>query len=129
VQVRHFENHNQSQQYSKHNISVASTKILGMPAMGGRSISVLNAKKAKLTLQPSSIKEELPPELEKLVELPEEKGGSKAKKEDSAAPGSHEESAAPPVYHGFDPLTDSASPPLEVKPEKGHFLKQPKASQ
>jgi hypothetical protein len=67
--VRQFENLNHSQEYSKHNISVASTKMLGMPAMGGRSISVLNAKKAKP--QSSSIKEELPQELEKLVEIPE----------------------------------------------------------
>lgn len=63
--------------------------MLGMPAMGGRSISVLNAKKAKPTQQSSSIKEELPQELEKLVELPEEKVSSKQKKEDSAAPGAH----------------------------------------
>lgn len=63
--------------------------MLGMPAMGGRSISILNAKKTKPPQQSSSIKEELPQELEKLLELPEEKVSSNPKKEDNAAPGTH----------------------------------------
>jgi hypothetical protein len=89
--------------------------MLGMPALGGRSISVLNAKKANKgnLLQPSSIKEELPPELEKLIEIKQEsniKGKKEEWKVENAAPGHNEESAAPGVYHGFDPYADCAAP-------------------
>jgi hypothetical protein len=61
AQARQFETVNQSLQFGKQDVSFASTKMLGMPAMGGRSISVLNAKKANKGGLQSSIKEELPP--------------------------------------------------------------------
>jgi hypothetical protein len=39
---------NQSHHESKHNISIASTKNLGMPMMGGRDRSTLAMQKQKI---------------------------------------------------------------------------------
>ena len=61
VQVRQFETINHSVQIAKKDLSFASTKMLDMPAMGGRSISVLNAKKANKGGMQTSIKDELAP--------------------------------------------------------------------
>jgi hypothetical protein len=125
-----FETINQSQE-SKH-VSIASTKMLGMPVLGGRDRPSLKMQKEKMALNnlskmhPSfSIKEEsAPPELEKLESI-KNSGGKKVeelKLTESAAPEIDHLliESAPKAYYGFDPHTSQAAPTKstpEVKPE------------